>query len=93
MPKKPQVPPDLLHVDRTLYILEGVVQSRSDPDRQYHPRVLLEANFLDTCDGSIMRDSICQHLRVLLESLDKAELIQWIIDSQKQPDPIVPEEG
>lgn len=84
--------PMVLHFERLKCLLEGTVQSRSDKDRQYHPRIILQANILDTCDGSIMRDSVCVHLKALLECLTKEELIEWVIESQAIPPPIAPEE-
>lgn len=74
--------PQVVMVERTKNILDGVVQSRSSDDRVYYPRIILQANFLDTCTGSQARDSRCVHLRSLLEQLDAVELRQWILDAQ-----------
>lgn len=92
VPKKPDVVPEILHLDRTMFILEGVVQSRSDAERQYRPRIVLQANHLCTCADSIMGGNICDHLKVLLQNLSKEELIEFISDAQTIPDPVVPEE-
>lgn len=85
---KTEKKPEVLHMERTMFLLEGTVQSRSDKDRQYRPRIVLNANFLCTCDGSIMRDSICVHLRALLENMDRDELVQFILDAQTIPEPM-----
>lgn len=79
--------PLLLDLKRKGHILSGIVQSRSDPERQYHPRILMQANILCTCNGSTMRDSRCAHLRLVLEAMDKEELIQFILDGQHFPPP------
>lgn len=79
--------PLLLDLDRTEFLLSGVVQSRTDKDRQYIPRIIMQSNILCSCDGSIMRDSRCAHLRILLEALDKAELIEFILAGQTIPPP------
>lgn len=84
--------PEVLHVGRTRHILEGTVQSRSDPHRLYFPRVMLSASHLCTCDGNQFRDSICVHLRAILEAIPPEELVDFIIQSQQIPEPIVPEE-
>lgn len=82
----------VLHVGRTKFMLEGVVESASEPDRNHQPRILLSANFLCTCDGSQMRDSICKHLKAILEMISAEELRTWICEAQAIPPPIAPTE-
>lgn len=83
----PATVPFVQHIDRVEFLLSGVVQSRSDPDRQYRPRFILQTNMLCTCDGSIMQDAKCVHLRATLEALDKEELIEFILAGQTIPPP------
>lgn len=84
--------PMLLHLDRIKFLLEGAVQSDSEPDRIHQPRILLNANLLCTCAGNQMNDDVCKHLVALLNGLDKQELVKFILEAQQVPDPITPEE-
>lgn len=81
----PSVEAELLRWERVEWILEGQVRSRSEPDRVHQPRILIEANFLCTCNGSIMRDVICHHLQTLLSSIDAEELREWVMQAQVIP--------
>lgn len=92
MAKKAPQPVEILRVTRTRSILEGAVQSRSDPERQYLPRIILSSNILDTCNGSQMRGVVCAHVRDLVQSLSKEELVAWILDSHTVPPPFNPDE-
>lgn len=67
------------------HLLAGAVESRSETGRVYQPRILLQANFLCPCNGSVMRDSICAHLQELVNSMPIEELRAWIYDAQVVP--------
>lgn len=80
--------PEVLHRSRTLFLLEGTVASRSDAERTYQPSILLRAVQVCPCKANAMRDHRCDHLKALLASLDREELIQFILDAQFIPDPV-----
>jgi len=76
--------------ERVKHLLDGAIESRSEAGRTYFARVILQANFLCTCNGSIMRDVLCAHLKELVLSLTLEELQAWVLDSQVIPSDISP---
>jgi hypothetical protein len=81
---KEEIPVTVNHVERTGHILDAVVERR-DKTGVYYPEITLQGTLLCTCKGSQMRDSKCVHLKAVLDSLDVAELRQFILDAQVFP--------
>lgn len=84
--------PKLLRMELVHNLLEGSFESRSEKDRVYQARIILDSSFLCSCNGSIMRDAVCDHMKELLNNLSEDELRAWIIDAQSIPPPLVPED-
>lgn len=90
-PGKPEVPL-VLHIKRNGPILKGAVQSRSDPSRTLHPSIRLQAVLLCGCNGNLLRDSRCAHLKAILNEMSREELVEFILTAQHIPPPISKEE-
>lgn len=79
--------PRVLKSDRVGPILEGVVESTSEPGKRHYGRVLVSSNALCGCEASRLGgQQDCKHMKALLESLDKDELVQLILDGLTIPE-------
>lgn len=78
---RPALPPEVLDFERVKHIVAGSLQSRSDPERTYAARFILDANAFCACPDSSIRRHMCVHLRELLKNMDAEELREWVIDS------------
>lgn len=73
--------PRVLYAERTNNILDGFVQSETDPEEEYVVRFKLELhNMTCTCPGVQKGGNQCKHVEALLRSLSKNQLVQMLLE-------------
>lgn len=78
--------PRVLKVDRVGPIIEGLVESDSREGKRHYGRILVSSSLLCGCEASFLGGRSCKHLKAVLETLDKDDLIQAILDGAGDPD-------
>lgn len=69
----------ILYLDITENLVDAVVESASEDDREYVLQLGVSVDALCTCNGNLLGGRVCKHLRAALHELSKDELIDCIL--------------
>lgn len=75
------LPPQVLDFERVRHVVAGTVQSRTDPERSYSARFIMQVDAFDACPDCSIKGNFCIHLKALLYSMDLKTIREWILDS------------